>query len=150
MKTDYDFCEHAPDSFSFCFKTDCASADKCLRALAARDLNKEKVNISIINPLLTNASGDAPCDYFCKAEQVRVAYGFKQAMAKIESGKVRNVRSAIQGLVCQRNYYYLLRGEKPIFPLMQKRIENILHQNGLPQPIEFDRYEWQYKWNEET
>ena len=58
---------------------------------------------------------------------MRVAYGFRKALAKIESGKVGGVRTAMLGLVCQRNYYYLLSGEKPIFPAMQKKIENIIN-----------------------
>lgn len=150
MATDKNFCEHVPDNFSLCFKTDCATADKCLRSLATRNINKEKVNLSIINPLLANPAGEKSCAYFRKAEQVRVAYGFRQALAKIEAGKVRSVRSAIQRLVCQRNYYYLSRGEKPIYPKMQQQIANIFSQHGLPLPIEFDRYEWQHNWNEDA
>lgn len=142
--------EQAPDNFSYCFKTDCASADKCLRALAARNLNREKVNLRIINPLVVNAAGEASCPYFRNVERVHVAYGFKRALAKIELGKVKSVRTAIKALVCQRNYYYLQRGDKPIYPQMQKKIENILHLHGLPLPVEFDHYEWHYKWNEES
>lgn len=149
METNYNFCDHAPTHFSFCFKMDCATAGECLRALAARDINKHTINVNIINPLLVNTMGGASCPYFRKAEQVRVAYGFKQALDRIESGKVKRVRCAIMEMMCQRNYYYLLRGEKPIFPQMQRKIEGILNQYGLASPVEFDRYEWQYKWNEE-
>ncbi len=149
METDYNFYDHAPGNFACCFKADCATAGECLRALAARDITTKAISVNIINPMLTNPAGGKQCAYFRKAERVRVAYGFRQALAKIEVGKVRSVRSAILGLVCQRNYYYLLRGEKPMFPEMQKKVENILARHGLPTPIEFDRYEWHYKWNEE-
>lgn len=148
MENDYDFYDHAPGNFALCLKMDCATSGECLRALAARDMETKGINICIINPLLTNPAGGKACAHFRKAERVRVAYGFRQALAKIEAGKVRDVRSAMLGVMCQRNYYYLLRGEKPMFPKMQKRVEEILKRNGLPMPIEFDRYEWHYEWNE--
>lgn len=146
MDNDYNFYQHAPRDYSLCFKTDCATAGTCLRALAARDLTTDAPNITIINPLLADTAGGTSCAYFRKAEQVRVAYGFKKALAQIPAGKVRAVRLEVCGLVCRRNYYYLLRGEKPIFPAMQKTIAAILQQNGLPAPVEFDRYEWHYEW----
>ena len=146
METNYNFCDHAPGNFSFCFKSECAMAGECLRALVARDINTERKCISVINPLLANPVGGSSCAYFRKAERVRVAYGFRKALAKIESGKVGGVRTAMLGLVCQRNYYYLLSGEKPIFPAMQRKIENILCRYGLSAPIAFDRYEWHYEW----
>ena len=99
-----------------------------------------------LNPLLADTAGESACKFFRKAEKVRVAYGFKRAMAQIPAGKVRSVRSAICGLVCQRNYYYLLRGEKPMFPDMQAKIASILTRNGLPGSVEFDRYDWLYEW----
>ena len=89
---------------------------------------------------------DAAGKFFQKAEKMRVAYGFKRAMAQVPARHVRSVRSAICGLVCLRNYYYLLRGEKPMFPDMQEKIASVLQRNGLPAPVEFDCYEWQYEW----
>ena len=97
-------------------------------------------------PLLADTAGEATCPYFRKAERVAVAYGFKQAMSRLEAGKVRSVRAAICQLVCQRNYYYLLRGEKPIYPAMQEKISRILERHGASLPVEFDRYEWLYDW----
>ena len=49
-ETGYNFCDNAPENFSFCFNKECTTADKCLRALAARDLTPKRRNISIINP----------------------------------------------------------------------------------------------------
>lgn len=146
MDNDYNFYDNAPVSFPLCLKTECASAGECLRGLAARDLKKDRANLSVINPLLVDIQGKTACKFFKKAQKVRVAYGFKRAMMQIPAGHVRNVRSAICGLVCQRNYYYLLQGEKPMFPDMQKKIAAILLQNGLPVPVEFDHYEWHYEW----
>ena len=146
MENDYNFFDNAPANFGLCLKSECASAGECLRGLAGRDLGKERVNLTIINPLLADTAGESACKFFRKAEKVRVAYGFKRAMAQIPAGKVRSVRSAICGLVCQRNYYYLLRGEKPMFPDMQAKIASILTRNGLPGSVEFDRYDWLYEW----
>lgn len=143
----YNFCENAPGDFSFCLNADCASAGECLRGLAARDLTEKMVVVSVINPLLVDSMGVSSCRFFRKAEKVRVAYGFKRALAKVESGKVRMVRSFMCGIVCQRDYYYLLRGDKPLYPHMQKKVVEILIRCGLEEPIEFDRYGWHYEWN---
>ena len=145
----YNFCDNAPGDFSFCMKSDCASAGECLRGLASRDITEKIVSLSIINPMLVNPSGESSCRFFRKAEKVRVAYGFKQALAKVESGKVSTVRDSMCSLVCQRNYYHLLRGDKPLYPRMQKKVIDILTRCGLEEPIEFDRYEWHYEWNKQ-
>lgn len=146
MEQEFNFCDHAPANFAFCFRTDCPMADSCLRGLAARDLTTTRRTLMVVNPLLAHPDGDKACAYFCKAEKLRVAYGFKRALAQVPSGKVYNVRAAICALVCQRNYYYLLKGEKPMFPDMQRRVEAILVRHGLTAPIEFDRYDWDYAW----
>ena len=146
MDNNYNFCDNAPATFGFCFRTECVSAGECLRGLAARDLTRERTGIHIVNPLRADTAGEATCPYFRKAERIAVAYGFKQAMSRLEAGKVRSVRAAICQLVCQRNYYYLLRGEKPIYPAMQEKISRILERHGASLPVEFDRYEWLYDW----
>lgn len=138
--------DKVPAGFALCLKSECASAGECLRGLAGRDLGKERISLTVVNPLLADTAGEQACRFFRKAEKVRVAYGFKQAMAQVPAGHVKSVRSAICGLVCQRNYYYLLRGEKPMFPEMQKKIASILTRYGLPAPVTFDRYDWLYEW----
>ena len=146
MDNDYNFYQHAPRDYSLCFKTDCATAGTCLRARAARDLTTDAPNITVINPLLADTAGGTSCAYFRKAEKVRVAYGFKQAMALVPHGKARAVRYALQEYMCERDFYYLRRGDKPIYPEMQRRIAADLARAGAPAPIEFDRYEWRYDW----
>ena len=60
--------------------------------------------------------------------------------------KARAVRYALQEYMCERDFYYLRRGDKPIYPEMQRRIAADLAKAGAPAPIEFDRYEWRYDW----
>lgn len=146
MNQDFNFCDNAPANFAFCFCTDCATADSCLRGLATRDLTTSRTNVIAVNPLLANKQGGASCCYYCKAEKQRVAYGFKRALAKVPSGEVAYVRDRVCALVCRRDYYYLLKGEKPMFPAMQRKVEAILVRHGLTAPIEFDRYDWRYNW----
>ena len=64
MENDYNFFDNAPANFSLCFKSECASAGECLRELAGRDLSKERVNLTIINPLLTDTAGESACKFF--------------------------------------------------------------------------------------
>lgn len=146
MTNNYNFYENAPANFDLCLKSECKSANECLRGLAARDLKDDRLSIMVLNPLLTNAAGKNLCSHFCKAERVRIAYGFNRAINMLPSGKVNSVRSAICAYVSLRTYYYLLRGEKPIDSEMQKVISTILINHGAETPFEFDRYEWEYIW----
>ncbi len=136
----------APATFGLCFQTGCATAGQCLRALAARDLTRERKYINAVNPLLVNTKGGADCPFFRKAEQVRVAFGFRNALKQVRHGEIRTVRGGIMGLVSRRGYYYLFNGERPIYPDMQRKIAGILARCGAEQPIEFDRYEYRYLW----
>ena len=145
-ETGYNFCDNAPENFSFCFNKECTTADKCLRALAARDLTPKRRNISIINPLQVNPEGGAACPFFRMAEKQRIAYGFQKAMNQVKHGEIRMVSAHLIGLNNRRTFYYQLSGEKPIYPATQRRIIAILAACGVPQPIEFDRYDYQYVW----
>lgn len=87
MDNDYNFYQHAPRDYSLCFKTDCATAGTCLRALAARDLTTDAPNITVINPLLADTAGGTSCAYFRKAEKVRVAYASRRRWHRFLRGK---------------------------------------------------------------
>ena len=146
MESNYDFFSNAPITFGLCSKSSCPSANDCLRGLAFRDLNDSREKVMSANPLMTDAGGAAVCSLYRPAEPVRVAYGFSNALDSVPKGNVRDVREAICQFVCQRNYYHLLRGEKPMLPDMQRTIAEILQHFGASAPIEFDRYKNQYDW----
>lgn len=140
------FCINAPKTFCFCLCSDCTATQNCLRALAAKDLDETRETLYIVNPKLINKERGTSCRFYRSNEMIKIAYGFKKNLAQIESGKIGNVRSSLSNLMCQRNYYYYLNGEKPISPKLQQTITSILIQNGAVEPVEFDRYEWQYEW----
>ena len=110
------------------------------------DYTTSRYVVEVVNPLLASPEGEGKCPFFRRSEKVRVAYGFKQAMALVPHGKARAVRYALQEYMCERDFYYLRRGDKPIYPEMQRRIAADLAKAGAPAPIEFDRYEWRYDW----
>ncbi|MFS6554672.1 DUF6078 family protein, partial [Parabacteroides distasonis] len=112
MNDGYNFYDNAPRGYTLCLSAGCASADHCLRQLAARHLSRKPMSVSVANPLLTDTKGEGACPFFRKAEKVRVAYGFKQAMSRIESGKVARARALISPNTSRRNFYYLLNGEQ--------------------------------------
>ena len=68
------------------------------------------------------------------------------ALSMVPSGQIASVRAAISRLGCDRMYYFLRRGEKPMFPDKQKQIADILAAHGAPTPVKFDRYEQQIDW----
>ena len=146
MNDKVNFSKEAPVSFALCFRTDCVSADHCLRSLAARDLGKERTTLYIINPNLVNPKGGNTCRFFQSSEKVKIAYGFKWMMDHVPSGRIWHIRDAICSMISQRTYYYLMDGTKPILLDMQRKIGAILRANGLSVPILFDRYEECYLW----
>lgn len=146
MSNGYNFYDNAPRGYTLCLSAGCASADHCLRQLAARDLSRKPMSVSVANPLLTDTKGEGACPFFRKAEKVRVAYGFKQAMSRIESGKVAGARTLIMSKTSRRNYYHLLNGDTSMSPEMQEHVSAVMQQYGVPAPVEFDRSEWQYRW----
>ena len=140
------FYELAPSGYSLCLRPECASAHSCLRHLAGSGLTTSRYVVEVVNPLLASPEGEGKCPFFRPSEKVRVAYGFTQAMALVPHGKARAVRYALQEYMCERDFYYLRRGDKPIYPEMQRRIAADLAKAGAPTPVEFDRYEWRYDW----
>lgn len=142
----YNFYDNAPRGYALCFNGGCASAEGCLRRLAGRDLGLEPMTVSTVNPLRADARGEGSCPFFRKAERVRIAFGFKQAMARVESGKVAGARAEIGSTTSRRNYYHLLSGDTPLSCGMQEHISAVLQRYGVPAPVEFDRTEWQYQW----
>ena len=146
MKKSYDFFSNSPVTFGLCFKSGCASADNCLRRLAFRDLNDSREKVIGVNPLIADTAGAGVCSLYRPAEPVRVAYGFSKALATVPKGRVKDVQRTICHNVCRRNYYYLLKGDKPLLPDMQRYVEDVLQQFGASVPVEFDRYESQYDW----
>lgn len=137
---------NAPASFPLCYKTRCASAATCLRALAARDADTTRQQLTIVNPRLTDEAGEGTCPHFRPAAKIPIAYGFIKALRKVPAGNVENVRNAFADMYNLRDYYYMRRGEKPISPERQKKIAAILIENGAPEPVTFDRYEEDIDW----
>lgn len=146
MKQTYNYHDQAPASYAHCFRTDCASAETCLRALAARDLNDRENTVRIVNPRLADPAGKGACSFFHEAKIVQVAYGFMNMLKQIPSGRIGAVRAAIARMSSDRTYYLLRRGDKPISPTKQKEIARILAAYGAPKPVRFDRYEEQINW----
>lgn len=146
MEENFNYYEAAPGNYSACFSAGCPRRGECLHALVARDIPLDKNTVLALNPKLTADVSTQACPFFRKAERVRVAYGFKAAMDRIPAGRARGLKWNMTDLFCTRNFYYLRRGDKPIYPDMQKRIAAALKENGLQGPMEFDRYEWEIDW----
>lgn len=142
------FYELAPSGYSLCLRPECASARSCLRHLAGSGLTTRYRVTTVVNPLLASPEGEGKCPFFRPGGKVRVAYGFTKAMALVPHGNARAVRYALQARMCERDFYYLRRGDKPIYPEAQRWIAAELARAGAPEPIEFDRYEWRYDWRE--
>ena len=63
MNQNFNFCDNAPANFAFCFCADCATADTCMRGLAARDLTPSRTTMLTVNPLLVDRAGGTSCHY---------------------------------------------------------------------------------------
>lgn len=141
-----DLYERAPREYTLCLRHACASASHCLRHQVALGLTPSRRVVPLANPLLTSPEGKGKCPFYRSAEKVRLAYGFTRALATVPHGKVKAVRYALMAHMCERNYYYARRGDRPLYPKEQRLVADILTQAGAPTPIAFDRYEWDYDW----
>lgn len=133
-----------PMGYAHCFNASCPRSGECLRHWAAGAATVAPEQIAVVNPRRI-ASADS-CPYFRCAQPVRMARGFRNALATVPSGQVKNVASAISRLYNQRYYYRMRRGEYALAPAQQEVISGILAAAGASLPIAFDYYETALDW----
>lgn len=134
-----------PQSFPLCNRENCPQAAQCLRRMAWDGIeDTECPTLFIVNPLLTATDGHCPS--FHQAQTVKIARGFRNALAKMPHGGVSKVAGALSSVYGERAYYKMRRGDRPLTPLEQEQITATLKRFGAQEPIVFDSYNEDYVW----
>lgn len=143
-----------PDDFRRCVVSGCAAAETCLRHVAYEESTEAVESFWVINPKAahpiessTHSEGtETICPHYCSAAKVRMARGFKLALLSVPHGNVKRVCDEISQHFCQRNYYHMRRGDRPMTPGEQQFIAEVLERNGAHTPIQFDVYYDDFLW----
>lgn len=139
--------KHAiPDNFRRCVASGCTTARRCLRYQAYEVSSANDSSFWCINPKAAMPEEGEACPHFCNAEKVRMARGFKGAMLSVPYGNVQHICRELSQHFCERNYYHMRRGDRPMTPAEQQIIANALEKYGAKTPIEFDAYYDDFIW----
>lgn len=135
-----------PVDFRRCVAADCKAAELCLRHQAFAASNDADKDFWVINPKAARPEDGTDCPHYCNAAKVRMARGFKHALLSVPHGNVKSICDEISQYFCQRNYYHMRRGDRPMTPAEQEIVSSVLEKYGACTPIEFDAYYDDYLW----
>lgn len=135
-----------PDAFRRCVATNCRAAGHCLRYQAYEASNETDAAFWCINPKAALPEEGEACPHYCSADKVRMARGFRKALLSVPHGNMQNIRFDISQHFCERNYYHMRRGDRPMSPTEQKIIADVLEKYGAKTPVEFDEYYDEFLW----
>ena len=92
--------------------------------------------------MLPTAMEHGQCKYFQKAEEVKMARGFKTLFANMEDKHARHeIRMKLTKFFGSKGSYYRYRdGERWLNPRLQQMIADLMKQQGLEEEPVFDEY----------
>lgn len=134
-----------PFNYPLCLNRQCPKASTCLRQLAEQSLPGDVEQLMIVNPKRI-AAAESNCPYYRSSERVRYAKGFIGILDNLTHSQMRIVVSRLIGHFSRRTYYRIRKGERPLSPLEQKEILNILKNCGVIVSKDFDSYFEEYDW----
>lgn len=138
MNREIDFNE-VPESWAICSLNDCADADKCLRYRAFQVLPPTVAEWPCV---MRSAQSGGTCSYFASSEKVRLARGFEQMMASLQSRDARlEIRQALTNYLGSKGTYYRYKhGERLLSCEQQQWIRQLFATYGYDHGLEFDAY----------
>ena len=132
-----------PEWWALCPNAQCTMSGQCLRHQVYLQVPAHIKEWSCVLP--QNVS-EEQCEFFQKAEQVRIARGFKGIWKQIHSRDARHdIRMALTAYFGSKGSYYRYRdGERTITPEQQQHILDILRRMGYHGDASFDEYNEDY------
>ena len=128
-----------PDWWALCQNADCPLSDSCLRHQA---LLQVPARVTKWLCVLPTAWRNGDCQYYRKAEAVRMAQGFAGIYNSLKSRDARHdIRLALTDYFGSKGSYYRYRdGDRLLTPQQQQWIRTLLLRYGYAEGIEFDNY----------
>lgn len=138
MKNNFDYLS-VPDRYLHCLNDRCVKGGQCLRQLAWENRDASSVSISVLNPGIIPEDTNA-CPHFRSTQKVRMAWGLKHLFDRFPHKTAIAARRQIIGHFGKTLYYRYYREERPLTPNDQRVIGRILHQHGITEAPQFERY----------
>ena len=140
--------EQIPDWWALCGNSQCEHAGECLRHKAFMEAPKTVTRWSCVLP---TAIEDGECCYFQKAEEVRMARGFKKLMEMKNKYARHEIRMKLLEHFRSKGTYYRYRdGERWLNPELQQMIANLMQEQGVKEQPVFDEYKMTYDFTKIT
>lgn len=132
----------APRDWAICFQDDCPMKDTCLRYAIACLAPAGLTHHSTVLPA---ARQDDHCSLFASKEPVQLAHGMKRLLPRAAHGELSKLREGMYAIFGSTSQYYRYRrGEWPITPEQQRRVEQLLSKYGFKCPPHFDSITTEY------
>ena len=117
-----------PIEWELCFNQQCPHRDDCLRYLAGQQLASRMQRGAAIYP---SALSDGQCDYFCPAQPVRCAVGFRHLFDEVRAAHSPAMHRELTAYLGGNGSYYLYRnGKKSLSPKQMEWIEGLFRRYG--------------------
>lgn len=131
--------EEIAAGWAFCQHAGCPKSGECLRYQACLSAPAEVTRWLCVLP---SALKDGECQYFRKAEKMRMAKGLNGILGSVSDRQKRhNIRMALTELLGSKGTYYRYKnGERWMNPALQRAIGERLRQLGYEQEVTFDDY----------
>ena len=125
-----------PSWFAVCTNEQCPLKTQCLRKKAGDVvmLHEQKAICVLPNQLV-----NGHCDWYTEPRTHQLKVGFTHLFDKILEKDATPIRQAIIDIFHgKRQYYWYLRGEKPLMPEQAEAITQIVRRRGSSWEIPFD------------
>lgn len=133
-----------PSRFGTCLHTECPMASACLRQLAYSKMTKDKDILCMVNPL--HCSKDQDCKFYRDATPARYAKGFTNFQKKMFPEQYRDFMYTLIVHFGRSAYFERRSGETLLSPAEQEIVLAALHQAGVKEDFQFDKYVELYNW----
>lgn len=128
-----------PEWWPVCQNDGCPMEGECLRQLARKELLYDATRWMSVLP---SALKDGECQYFQKAETVRMVRGLHSTFKNLRDKNVRhNLRIDLTGYFGSKGSFYRYKdGERWMNPQLQQMIADYLKSYGCDDEPVFDEY----------
>lgn len=133
-----------PAGYGHCISERCPLAATCLRAWAWKSVPETTALVQVLNPALTTEQ--AGCPYYRDSTPQTFAFGFKGMQSRMFPAQYSTFKSILIGHFGRSPFFYRRNGERPLPPQEQTLIRAALKAAGVPEDLDFDRYESHFLW----
>ena len=144
MEETFDYSQ-VPSYFVHCFNAQCPRAGECLRQLAGRHVTALHPVVQAVSPAVWE-SEDRACAYFHPIRRVRMAWGMRQAIARLPYREGQRVVRKLNQMFTKATLNRISHHQRPLSPDEQRVIESLFAEYGVTDGNVFDRVEMGYEW----